>query len=171
MSKVTLVPVHPAELEQVRATGRDLHGHAAEPFTDGEGGNQLRCCLARSAPGERLLVIGHAPLAADRPWREVGPVFVHADPCPVAHVAGTFPGWLDEAPRVLRAYDASGAMRYAANRVVEPGEGVEAALVAILEDSEVAEVHVRNLLAQCFIARAVRSGGTARATSAATARA
>lgn len=156
MSTVTLVPIAPSELAVVRRTGRDLHGHAVEPFTDVDGGSQLRCCLARSAPGEDLLLIGHAPLAADRPWREVGPVFVHAGPCPVPHDPRLVPDWLDEAPRVLRAYDDGGAMRYAANRVVEAGEGVEAALAAVLEDEEVAEVHVRNLLAQCFVVRAVR---------------
>ena len=154
---MTLLPIDPADLATVRRTGRDLHGHEAEPFTEEGGGSQLRCCLHRSRPGERLLLIGHAPLAADRPWREVGPVFVHADPCPRPHDAATFPAWLDDAPRVLRAYDASGAMRYAANRVVDTGEGVEAALRVVLDDPEVAEVHVRNLLAQCFIARAIRA--------------
>ncbi|WP_392543187.1 DUF1203 domain-containing protein [Oryzobacter telluris] len=156
MSAVVLVPIDPCDLAAIHRTGRDLHGHAAEPFTDAGGGSQLRCCLERSAPGERLLLVAHAPLGADRPWREVGPVFVHAGACPRPHRPGAFPAWLDEAPRVLRAYGADGAMRYAANRVVEAGEGVEAALVGILEDPDVAEVHVRNLLAQCFITRATR---------------
>ena len=90
-------------------------------------------------------------------------MFVHAEECPAPHRPGEFPAWLDEAPRVLRAYGEDGAMRYAANRVVAAGEGVEAALVAVLEDPDVSEVHVRNLLAQCFIVRAVR---TAQATPA-----
>ena len=90
-------------------------------------------------------------------------MFVHAGACPRRTVRASFPAWLDEAPRVLRAYGEDGAMRYAANRVVAAGEGVEAALVAVLEDPDVSEVHVRNLLAQCFIVRAVRSTGATRA--------
>ncbi|WP_377640365.1 DUF1203 domain-containing protein [Oryzobacter terrae] len=155
---MTLVPIDPAELEVVRRTGRDLHGHEVEPITDAEGGSQLRCCLARSRAGEGLLLLSHAPLGVDRPWREVGPVFVHAHPCPTTYEDGTVPVWLDEGPRVLRAYDASGAMRYGVNRIVAAGEGVEAALAEVLADPDVVEVHVRNLLAQCFIARAVRAG-------------
>jgi hypothetical protein len=159
MSTVVLVAIAPSTLDVVRRTGRDLHGHPAELFTEREGGSQLRCCLSRSRPRDELLLISHAPLETDRPWREVGPVFVHARECPEPHRPENFPAWLDEAPRVLRAYDAGGAMRYDANRVVEAGEGVRAALAEILEDREVAEVHVLNLLAQCFIARAVRSSG------------
>ena len=57
----------------------------------------------------------------------------------------------------MRAYDRTGAMVYAANRVVGAGEGVAGALEAVFADPDVAEAHVRNLVAQCFIARAVRA--------------
>lgn len=66
------------------------------------------------------------------------------------------PEWFDEGPRVLRAYTRRGTMHYPANRVVNPGDGVAAALTEMFLDPAVAEVHLRNLLAQCFIARAVR---------------
>ena len=150
-----LLPIGPGELEAVRRDGVDAWGRPAEPLVDDEGGSQLRCCLARSLPGERLLLVGHAPLGVARPWQEVGPVFVHADPCP-RPADGRVPAWLDGEARVLRAYDRTGRMRYEHDRVVGPGEGVEMALVEVLAHEEVVEVHVRNLLAQCFIARAVR---------------
>ncbi|MBM6399923.1 DUF1203 domain-containing protein [Phycicoccus sonneratiae] len=150
-----LLPIGPDELEVVRRDRVDAWGRRAEESTDLEGGSQLRCCLARAEPGERILLVGHAPSGIERPWQEVGPVFVHAGRCP--HAAdGSVPAWFDEDARVLRAYDAEGAMRYDHNRVVAAGEGVEAALREVLAHAEVAEVHVRNLLAQCFIARAVR---------------
>ncbi|MGL5930271.1 MAG: DUF1203 domain-containing protein [Dermatophilaceae bacterium] len=154
MSTVRLLPISPSELSRVRRRGVDAHERPAEPFA-AEGGEQLRCCLAAAEPGERLLVIGHSPLAARRPWQEVGPVFVHAQRCP-APFGGGVPSWLDDAPRVLRAYDRTGAMCYQYNRVVEAGQGVEAALAEIVAYEEVGEVHVRNLLAQCFVVRAVR---------------
>ncbi|HET6968739.1 MAG TPA: DUF1203 domain-containing protein [Ornithinibacter sp.] len=157
MTTFFLRAIDPAELAEVRSTGFDRSGHAIEPLVDAEGGSQLRCCLRRSRAGERLLLVGHAPLAADRPWREVGPVFIHASPCPGYLTPGSVPTWFDDAPRVVRAYDAGGAMIHAANRVVEAGAGVAAALDAVFEDPRVSEVHVRNLLAQCFVARAVRT--------------
>lgn len=157
MTTFRLRAIDPRELAEVRSTGRDLAGHVAEPFVDTGGGSQLRCCLRRSAPGERLLLVGHAPLAAERAWREVGPVFVHEAPCDGYDSTDSVPAWFDDEPRVVRAYDASGAMVYAVNRVVEAGSGVGAALDAVFDDPRVAEVHVRNLLAQCFVARAVRA--------------
>ncbi|MGG5259150.1 DUF1203 domain-containing protein [Phycicoccus avicenniae] len=156
MVDVLLLPLPADELEAVRRDGVDAWGRTVEPSVDDEGGSQLRCCLARSLPGERILLVGHAPLGSARPWQEVGPVFVHAQACPVV-ADGTVPAWLDDDARVLRAYDAGGAMRYEHNRLVAAGEGVEAALAEVLAHPEVAEVHVRNLLAQCFVARAVRT--------------
>jgi hypothetical protein len=67
------------------------------------------------------------------------------------------PDWFDQEPRVLRAYDAEGTMRYESNRVVDAGTGVGTALEEIFRDDAVREVHVRNLEAQCFIARVVRN--------------
>lgn len=157
MTTFHIVAIDPGELAEVRTTGRDLAGHRVEPVVDLEGGSQLRCCLRRSAPGERLLLIGHAPLAADRPWREVGPVHVHEVTCDGYGAPTVVPAWFDDAARVVRAYDGSGAMVHAANRVVEAGSGVADALDAVFEDPAVVEVHVRNLLAQCFVARAVRA--------------
>ena len=157
MSTFLLRAVDPTELAAVRSTGRDVAGHVPEPFQDSEGGSQLRCCLRRSRPGDRLLLISHAPLAADRPWREVGPVFVHAEACDGwAGGIGTVPAWFDDAARVVRAYDSTGAMRYDANRLVRAGEGVAAALADVFGDPTVVEAHVRNSVAQCFVARAVR---------------
>ena len=156
MTTFRVLAIDARELDGIRSTGRDPSGHRAEPFVDVEGGSQLRCCLRRSTPGEHLLLVGHAPLAVDRPWREVGPVFVHATVCGGYDAPHRVPAWFDEQPRVVRAYDRTGAMRYAANRVVEAGEGVARALEEVFADSEVAEAHVRNHVAQCFIARAVR---------------
>ena len=157
MTTFRLQAIDPHELAEVRSTGRDLAGHVAEPLVDTGGGSQLRCCLRRSAPGERLLLIGHAPLAADRPWREVGPVFVHEASCDGYGSTDSVPVWFDDERRVVRAYDESGTMVYAVNRVVEAGSGVTAALDGVFEDPRVAEAHVRNLLAQCFLAKAVRA--------------
>lgn len=157
MTAINIVPIDPTVLRQVRTTGLDTLGRPAEWFIDHEGGNQVRCCLTKSRPGERIGLISHRPLEVNRPWAEVGPVYIHADACPAPADDAPFPEWLDASPRVLRAYDQSGAMIYAANRIVAAGEGVEAALKDILSDLTLTEVHIRNLVEQCFIAKAVRA--------------
>ncbi|NNG19299.1 DUF1203 domain-containing protein [Naumannella sp. ID2617S] len=152
---IQLLPIPADELDEIRRTGHDLHGHPIEVSEDRAPGRQLRCCLRKSEQGEQVALIGHGPLPTNCAWREVGPVFIHADECPIPF-ADEFPDWLDEGDRVLRAYDHNGAMRYERNVVVPPGGGVQDALRECLADPEVSEVHVRNLLAQCFITRAVR---------------
>ncbi|MFX4270966.1 DUF1203 domain-containing protein [Propionibacteriaceae bacterium Y1685] len=156
MNTATLHAIDADELDEVRTTGSDRAGHRAEPLLDTNGGRQLRCCLGRSEPGETLLLISHAPLRQERPWREIGPVYVHADRCDGYDPATGVPGWLDDAPRVLRAYRADGSMQHPSHRIVEPGQrgGVAAALSEMLREPEVVEVHVRNLREQCFIVRA-----------------
>lgn len=157
MSDYLIEAIDPAELAAVRADGRDRQGHRVSVKVDDQGGEQLRCCLTRSEPGEPVMLIAHAPLQADSPWQEVGPVFVHAQDCPGRAASSELPDWFDDGPRVLRAYTSGGTMHYAANRVVEAGDGIAAGLEQMFGDPLVAEVHVRNMVEQCFIARAVRT--------------
>lgn len=152
--EIIIRPIDPTELARIRSTGTGAGGVPNEPVTL-PAGQQLRCCLHRSRAEEGVLLISYAPLAAERPWREAGPVFIHADPCPEPF-DGDLPAWLDEGTRVLRAYDAEGTMLYAHNRIVPAGAGVRAALAEQFGAAEVAEVHLRNEVAQCYIARAVR---------------
>ncbi|HEX5532983.1 MAG TPA: DUF1203 domain-containing protein [Actinomycetales bacterium] len=148
-------PVDAAELDEVRQQGTDRWGNAPEAFVS-DGGDQRRCCLRLSLPGERLWVIAHAPLTVQRPWREVGPVFVHPNPCDGYDGALGLPGFISGKPRVLRSYSADGAMYYAGNRLTGPHDDLEAVLQELFTDPEVAEVHLRNVEAQCFIARVTR---------------
>ncbi|NLG21348.1 MAG: DUF1203 domain-containing protein [Actinomycetales bacterium] len=158
MSTYRIESISPDELASVHRDGADAHGHHVTPFEDPTGGEQLRCCLRLSHPGEQIVLISHAPLSAQSPWREVGPVFVHAAPCAEWDGSAGLPAWFDDAPRVLRAYTSESAMHYPAHRVVAAGEGIAAALEVMFADPDVEQVHVRNLVAQCFIARAVRTG-------------
>lgn len=82
-------------------------------------------------------------------------MFVHADSCGGYDPELGVPAFLGAAPRMLRAYTDDQAMQYRAHRITEAGEDLTAVLVELfLQHPDVAEVHVRNLEAQCFIARA-----------------
>lgn len=157
-SLTTGVRVHAisaAELDDIRKRERDRFGNVPEELSS-DGGDQLRCCLRLTQPEERLWVIGHAPITAQRPWREVGPVFVHPEPCDGYDPARGLPDFVRGTPRVLRSYTADQEMHYAGNRVTAPDDDIEAILHGLLADPQIAEVHLRNLQAQCFIARVTR---------------
>lgn len=132
---------------------RDDAGHPPVRSIDETGGAPLRCCLTRALPGDRIALVGYAPLrrwaaatgADPGPYDEVGPVFVHAHPCPGA--GDSWPAGFHGGPRVLRAYDRRG---HILGGVPVTPDTAEAAAVELLADPEVAVVHVRALEFGCF---------------------
>ncbi|MFE2726242.1 DUF1203 domain-containing protein [Kitasatospora sp. NPDC059327] len=139
--------VHLALLE------RDDAGCPPVRSVDRTGGAPLRCCLTRALPGDRIALVGYAPLrrwaartgAEPGPYDEVGPVFVHADPCPGA--GASWPAGFHLGARVLRAYDRRG---HILRGVPVTPDTAEAAAAELLADPEVAVVHVRALEFGCF---------------------
>ncbi|MEZ0158532.1 DUF1203 domain-containing protein [Streptomyces griseorubens] len=133
---------------------RDDAGCPAVPFTDGEGGAPLRCCLRRSSPGERIALVSYAPLrrwAAETgvdpgAYDEQGPVFVHAEGCAGPEGDG-LP--FTSAHRVLRRYSADG--RILGGRHVEAPEDFVPALREAFAEEAVALVHVRAVEYGCFL--------------------
>ncbi|MEU3250219.1 DUF1203 domain-containing protein [Streptomyces sp. NPDC006997] len=152
MSTYSARPVDPVTLRELRAT--DDAGHRAVPVTDDGGGAPLRCCLRRSAPGDRIALVSYAPLrrwaaetgAAPGAYDEQGPVFIHADDCPGPGPGdGALP--FTHAHRVLRRYSADG--RILGGTLVT--DGFTGALDEAFTDPEVALVHVRAVEYGCFL--------------------
>ncbi|MFI9329729.1 DUF1203 domain-containing protein [Kitasatospora sp. NPDC052868] len=149
---LTVRPIDPA----VHATllVRDDAGRPPVRSVDHEGGAPLRCCLSRALPGDRIALVGYAPLrrwAAETgvdpgPYDELGPVFLHDGPCPGA--GSDWPTAFHGGERVLRAYDRRG---HVLGGVTVTPETAEAGAAALLADPEVAVVHVRALHFGCFM--------------------
>jgi hypothetical protein len=137
----------------------DDAGNAPLVLTD-EDGSPLRCCLEPAHRGERVALVSYAPLrrwavetgAAPGAYDEVGPVFIHADPCAGPASTG-YPPWLASGSRVLRGYGHDGRIR--TGRLVQPDPDcspakAELALRELLDDLDVAVVHARALEFGCF---------------------
>jgi hypothetical protein len=78
-------------LAEIRLAGHDRFGNELTPIVDDDGGAPLRCCLRRSTPGEPIYLIAYRPFTMPGPYAEVGPVFVHARPCPGYRETGAYP--------------------------------------------------------------------------------
>ena len=162
-------PGRPATGIEVRAIDHEVAGQlrladdaGAPPrlVTDDAGGSPLRCCLRRSAPGERIALVSYAPLrrwaretgADPGPYDEVGPVFICRERC--AGWAGRgFPAELAGSPRMLRAYAADGRILY--GRLMAADETSDETAVIrvmreVLADPRAALVHARAVEFGCF---------------------
>ncbi|MGW0552385.1 DUF1203 domain-containing protein [Streptomyces altiplanensis] len=154
----TARPIEPAALKQLRDT--DDAGRACAPYTDGEGGAPLRCCLRLSEPGEHIALVSYAPLrrwaagAWARPgaYDEQGPVFIHAQECEGPARTGGYPFARPGALRTVRRYNADGHI--VGGRLLElPDDttaGFDAAFAEAFADPEVALVHIRAVEYGCF---------------------
>lgn len=163
--------IAPATLRALRV--RDDAGQAPRSVVDEEGGTPLRCCLARSTPGERLLLVSYAPLrrwaaetgADPGAYDEVGPIFIHPDECAGWPGEGAategYPQAMRGELRVLRAYSARGEIlggRLLIEGSAERGGGIDEALEQWYDDPRVAAVHIRAVDYGCFHAETRRVG-------------
>ncbi|MEO6511135.1 MAG: DUF1203 domain-containing protein [Nocardioides sp.] len=146
----TVHAIDPAHLDAVRAADDDGHGNVPTSFPASGEGEPLRCCLRYARTGEDIALISYAPLPGPSVWREVGPVYVHAETC-VGWVRDGLPDELRTGPRVLRTYRADGTMNYEHNTLVGDGEDLEPLLDKLLALPDVGTVHVRTVLPQCFL--------------------
>ncbi|MFF7975614.1 DUF1203 domain-containing protein [Streptomyces sp. NPDC007905] len=145
-------PLTPPVLKELRT--RDDAGRPLLPFTDDEGGAPLRCCLRRSAPGERIALVSYAPLrrwAAETgvdpgAYDEQGPVFIHADEC-AGPDGDALP--FTHSHRTVRRYSADG--RILGGHLVADPQAFVPAFAEAFADPEVALVHVRAVEYGCFL--------------------
>ncbi|OEU96845.1 DUF1203 domain-containing protein [Streptomyces oceani] len=152
-------PVDPAALAELRVN--DDAGRPTRPHTTPHGGEPLRCCLRKSLPGERTVLVSYAPLrrwaletgADPGAYEETGPVFLHAQECPGPDDPPLgYPFARPGALRAFRRYDAHG--RIVGGRLVElpldTRAAYDTALTEAFEQPEVALVHVRAVEYGCF---------------------
>jgi len=142
--------IDPTRLEAVRDAGEDGHGNAFAPYAAAGEGEPLRCCLRYARPGEPIALISYAPFEQPSPWREVGPVYVHAERCAGYDATAGLPDELRRGPRVLRTYRPDGTMNYDHNTLVGD-EDLEPVVEKLLALPDVGTVHVRTVLPQCFV--------------------
>lgn len=158
--------IEPEVLARLRV--RDDAGRPPRVVVDEEGGSPLRCCLRRIRPGERVGLVGYAPLrrwaeqtgARPGPYEETGPVFIHLEPCPGFSGTG-LPPELSGGRQVCRAYDADGGIvdgLLADPRHPDAEPSVGRALAALFADPRTAVVHVRAVEYGCFTYEVRRAG-------------
>lgn len=140
-----IVPLRTEAAEAARqafAAGAKDH---ALVTADSPDGYPCRHCLQWAGVGERMILFPFAPVE-NGPYRESGPIFVHAQPCARYTAAREFPERFRNG-RVIRAYDDRNFMIDA--RLVN-GEGPEAVIEELLRNPNTAYLHVRSAARGCY---------------------
>ena len=139
----------PAEvLGDVRISGLDVSGHPIERMIT-SGGEPLRCCLRNAGAGEQAMLFGYEPPIPASPYREIGAVFAHAQPCDGPARVDGYPAEWRGRPQVLRAYDERGWIHPSTR--LHDGTNPEAVISEMFADPEVAQIHSRNLEYGCYM--------------------
>jgi hypothetical protein len=110
-----------------------------------------RRCLRDAEPGERLVLLSYDPFEGDSPYRQAGPIFVHAEPCAPGPVPlGELPDQLTRRLLSVRSFDRDHLMT---GGTVVPGDELREAAARLLENDAVAYLHVHNAGPGCFAVR------------------
>ena len=155
---IRFVAMETSIVEALRHGHPDSNGQTAERRVAPDNGYPCRHCLGPIAKGEPFLVLAHRPFPAPQPYAEVGPIFLHAEPCERYPSTGATPGMFMKPGRryLLKGYHSDDRIFYGTGQIVEPDD-VASAAAKILERPDVAYVHVRSALNNCFQCRIDRA--------------
>jgi hypothetical protein len=146
--------------DQVRAYQRgapDANGQAPERHLSDGDGVPCRHCLANVAARRPYLILAHRPFPAPQPYAEIGPIFLHAEPCERHLDSGRMPAMFRRWPRLLiRGYDRSDRIVYGSGQVAETA-AIEPIATALLERPEIAYLHLRSAANNCYQCRIERA--------------
>lgn len=142
--------------QRIRSGGPDAYGHPALVRVAEGAANPCRHCLGLIGAGEPKLVLAYRPFdTPPQPYAETGPIFLHQTAC-ARYDSDALPAWfafLD--PAAIRGYGADDWIRYETGKVVRGGD-LTAACESILDDRNVAYVHIRSKFG-CFQCRVDRA--------------
>ncbi|HEY1975180.1 MAG TPA: DUF1203 domain-containing protein [Candidatus Baltobacteraceae bacterium] len=142
-----------AVADEMRNASQDAYGNALHAEMQTAPGNPCRHCLRRAKEGERLVLFSFSPFDTRNPYKEVGPIFVHADGCERYAQNDHLPEDFLNRPITLRGYDA--AQRIDQVAVVVDGT-TERRVEELLANPEIAFVHARSFTHGCFLFRVDR---------------
>jgi hypothetical protein len=114
-----------------------------------------RRCLQDGKIGHVMRLVSYDPWLGDSPYRQPGPIFVHASPqCAPYTPDGLVPDQLDRRLMSLRCFDADHFM--VSSDVVQGDKLIETA-VGMMQNERAEYIHVHNARPGCFAVRIDRA--------------
>ena len=157
MTSLRFISMPTAAAYAFQAGAYDANDQAPERRIADEDGMPCRHCQREIAAGEAYLTLAYRPFPALQPYAELGPIFLHAEPCErypeSEHLPPMFESWRHV---LLRGYGADDRIVYGTGKVVGPASAEEAAR-RILDQRGVTYVHMRSSTNNCYQMRIERA--------------
>ncbi len=135
----------------------DANGQLPETHSSDGDGVPCRHCQQDVAKGVRYLILAYRPFPSPQPYAEIGPIFLHAEPCERYPETDQVPAmFLKRESYLLKGYGADDRIAYGTGQIVRSTDIAEAAS-EILVRNDVEYVHVRSALNNCFSCRINRA--------------
>jgi len=157
MSAVKFVSM-PTEAARAYQSGAlDANGQRPEHHVSDGDGVPCRHCQRDVEAGRPYLIFAYRPFPEAQPYAEVGPIFLHAEPCERYPVTDETPDMFLKRERYLiKGYHPNDRIYYGTGEIVASAE-VASAASRILEREDIAYLHVRSALNNCYQCRIERA--------------
>jgi hypothetical protein len=157
MSAIKFVSLPTDIARAYQAGAPDVNGQPPERHVSDGDGVPCRHCQVDIAVGEPYLILGHRPFPAPQPYAEIGPIFLHAEPCArYPEIADLPPVFVARKLFLLKGYDARDRIVYGTGQLVPPAE-IPSAAASILARGDVVYLHARSAYNNCFQCRIERA--------------
>jgi len=155
MQQITALPTD--QVQAYRNGPPDGYGNPPERAISNGAGNPCRHCLTYIPKGKAMLVLAHRPFPKTQPFAETGPIYLCAEPCQRYEASPELPEALTESPNYLiKGYGVDDRIVYGTG-IITPQSQLREAAEAIFARADVAYIHIRSALNNCYHARIDRA--------------
>ena len=149
MPQIRFKPLSTSKAQSWREGAPDDYDLPPELRHAAEDGYPCRHCLRFINKGERYLTLAYRPFPSLQPYAETGPILLHAEACPAYRCEGRLPPFLSSPDYILRGYGEDHRIVYGSGAVTPTDQIIERA-ERLLEQAEIAYLHVRSARNNCF---------------------
>ncbi len=154
---ITYLAIPTEDARKFQAGAPDAYGLTPERRVSDGDGVPCRHCLQDVAASEEYLILAYRPFPALQPYAETGPIFLHARACEQAGATHETPTMLAKrAAHLVKGYSRDDRIVYGTGKIV-PSADLTAEAANILTRDDVAYVHVRSSVNNCYTCRIERA--------------